>query len=87
MNKFRTVCIKQSATNTVSQVDVAPKISSVMSISFRSAVLKSFVQSNDVQKVLKLWLIILILSYTLKIWPVMTLNCYKGGKRKIHPVA
>lgn len=48
MNKFRTACIKQSATNTVSQVGVAPKISSVVPISFWNAVLKSVVQSNDV---------------------------------------
>lgn len=48
MNKFRTVCIKQSATNIISQVGVAPKISSVVPISFWSAVLKSFVQPNHV---------------------------------------
>lgn len=73
MNKFIAVCIKQSATNTVSHVGVAPKFSSVVPIIFWSALLKSFVQSNDVWKVLNLWLLILILPYTLKFWPVMTL--------------
>lgn len=48
MNKFRTLCIKQGATNTISQVGVAPKISSVAPSTVWSAVLKSFILYNHV---------------------------------------
>jgi hypothetical protein len=44
--------IKQSVTDTLTQVGVAPETSSMVPIIFWSAVLKSFVQYNHIQKVL-----------------------------------